>query len=110
MRDGVITAIRQAARGQKCIRCKFEDETVVCAHYSGPRRLDLGGGLGEKVHDLISAHLCQKCHLWVDQLSKNKESRWEQSEEMLFLCAMTIIRLYSQGIITVKGSKTQKES
>lgn len=105
MRGGLIQAIRDAAKGQNCIRCGGNPETVVCAHYSGPRRIAYGGGLGEKVHDLISCHLCQACHTWCDTLSKNKEDKWLSSEEMLHLVALTIIRLHSQGRLIVKATK-----
>lgn len=109
-RDGKIQAIRDAARGQSCIRCGAGSETVVCAHYSGPRRSAYGGGLGEKVHDLISCHLCGQCHSWIDTLGKDKDDKWILSEELLHLVALTIIRLYSQGIIIVKGDGKNKMS
>ena len=94
-----VTKLRAAARDQSCVRCGKQDGTVVLAHYFGPRRHEYGGGMGIKGHDLLAAHLCQRCHLEMDTLSKNKARRWEHSEEFLHLCALTIIRLWEQGVI-----------
>lgn len=78
---------------------------VVAAHYFGLRRHRYGGGMGIKGNDLIVAHLCQQCHVFLDTLSKDKALRWEHSEEFLHLCALTIIRLHGQGVLIVKGER-----
>ncbi len=91
-----MTKLRDAARDQPCVRCGQEDGTTVLAHYTGVRRLELGGGFGLKVHDLAGAHLCHECHRIMDT-ERNKEDRWLHSEEFLLLCVKTAIRLYEQG-------------
>lgn len=92
--------LRDKARGQRCVRCNCEDGTIVLAHYTGTRRLSYGGGFGIKVKDLAGAHLCAKCHLWMDQQSRDRGQRWEHSEEFLHLCMLTILRLAEQGELT----------
>lgn len=115
MGDTKIQILRDAAEGQRCIRCSGQ-ETVVSAHYTGKRRSAYGGGLGRKVHDLAMAHLCQRCHVWMDQLLRaNKRSelkdddedtiQWMHSEEFQHLVILTIIRLYEQGTLIVKGQR-----
>ena len=89
--------LRKLARDQSCIRCGREDGTVVLAHYTGARRLDFGGGFGVKSHDLAGAHLCGTCHAEMDTWSREKGTKWLHSEEFLFLCMRTAIRLYEQG-------------
>jgi hypothetical protein len=99
-----IPELRLAAAFQPCIRCGKKDG-VVLAHYTGVRRLDLAGGYGLKVHDLMGAHLCGACHLWMDTRSRDKERKWEHSEEFLFLVAQTILRLWDQERIGLRSSE-----
>lgn len=116
MGDSKVQILRDAARGQNCIRCHGGDETVVGAHYTGVRRSAYGGGLGRKVHDIVMAHLCDKCHIWMDQLqradSRNElpegfedSLKWMHSEEFLHLCILTVIRLLDQDVLVVKGKR-----
>jgi len=102
--DTEIPILRKAAEGQNCIRCNFKDDTTVGAHYTGARRMSYGGGFGRKVHDLVMAHLCARCHTWMDQLARKDGSpEWEHSEEFLHLVMLTIIRLFDQGYLVVKN-------
>lgn len=94
-----MSKLREAARDQPCVRCGREDGTTVGAHYTGPRRLSYGGGLGRKVHDMAMAHLCQACHHYFDTASKDREFRYEVSEEFLHCVVLTAIRNYERGII-----------
>ena len=96
-----MTKLREAARDQSCVRCGAEDGTVVLAHYFGPRRHDYGGGMSRKGSDLIGAHLCANCHTYMDSKSRDKDNRWELSEEFLHLCALTILRLEATGKLRV---------
>jgi hypothetical protein len=96
-------SLRDAANGQACVSCGIQDGTVVLAHYFGPRRHDYGGGMSRKGHDLIGAHLCDKCHRHMDTASKSKEGRWEHSEIFLHYCALTILRLVESGVIRVSA-------
>lgn len=97
-----IQKLRDAARDQTCIVPGCGCVTgVVTAHYSGVRRGSFGGGLGAKVHDLVSAHLCQTHHFEMDTGNRSKEARWENSETFEFYCLLTLLRLYEQGVIKV---------
>jgi hypothetical protein len=66
------------------------------AHYTGVRRESYGGGYGIKVHDLVGAHLCKSCHRFMDTESRDKEKKWEHSEEFQHLCILTMLRLANQ--------------
>lgn len=93
--------LREAAAGQSCVRCGGSEGVVGC-HYTGARRLAYGGGFGVKVHDFLIAHLCADCHREMDQLSRNKDDKYEHSEEFLHLIALTWVRLFHKGVIVVK--------
>jgi cytochrome c553 len=93
----MTTKLRELARNQSCVRCHADDETVVLAHYFGPRRHSYGGGMSIKGHDLIGAHLCKRCHEYMDTTSRDKANKYEMSEEFLHLCALTILRLVNRG-------------
>lgn len=90
----------KASRDQCCVRCG-KTHGVVSAHYTGVRRLKLGGGYGIKVHDFLTADLCQECHQWMDTLSREKESRYGHSEEFFYYIALTWERRFLQGIVVV---------
>jgi hypothetical protein len=94
-----VSKLRKAAKDQSCVRCGLCNGTTVLAHYTGPRRGAYGGGMGKKVHDAIGAHLCADCHRYMDSEAKDKEHRWELSEQMLHYCALTLIRLFDQGVV-----------
>jgi hypothetical protein len=102
--DGHVQALRDAARDQPCVWCGRVDGTTVLAHYFGPRRHEYGGGMGVKGHDLIGAHLCAGCHTAMDTSSRSRVDRWEHSEEFLHLCALTLLRLWKNGVIGVVKS------
>jgi hypothetical protein len=95
-----VSKLRDAARDQICVvpGCGSRDD-VVLAHYFGPRRHSYGGGLSIKGHDLIGAHLCAAHHAEMDTLLRDKDRKWEHSEQFLHYCALTLIRLWDQGVI-----------
>lgn len=99
-----------SAKDQCCVRCG-QTQGVVCAHYTGVRRLKLGGGYGIKVHDFLTADLCQECHSYMDTLSRDKEKRYGHSEEFLYYIALTWERRFLQGTLVVarKGSTPQDD-
>lgn len=84
--------LRAAAKGQTCVRCGANDGTVVLCHYFGPRRHAYGGGMSRKGNDAVAAHLCAGCHREMDTLSRDKDKKWEHSEEFLHYCALTWIQ------------------
>lgn len=94
-----MSKLREAARDQACVRCGLNDGSTVLAHYFGVRRHAYGGGMSIKGHDVVGAHLCQRCHVEMDTDSRNKAQKWEHSEEFLHCCALTIIRLLEQGVL-----------
>jgi hypothetical protein len=94
--------LRDASEGQVCVRCGSSDNVVGC-HYTGVRRLAYCGGFGQKVHDFLTADLCQECHKFLDTLSRSKTHRWEHSEEFQHCILLTLERRFIQGIIVVKG-------
>lgn len=94
--------LRELARGQSCIRCGADDGTVVLAHYFGPRRHEYGGGMSRKGHDAVAAELCAKCHSWMDTGCRDKQRKWEASEEFLHCVALTWIRRIEQGTVTIR--------
>lgn len=90
--------LTQLAKDQICVRCESTEGVVLC-HYTGARRLSLGGGLGIKVADIAGAHMCGSCHEYMDRLSREKAKKWEHSEEFLFYVVLTVIRLVEQGAL-----------
>lgn len=52
------------ARDQACVNCGAEDGTVVSAHSNWHSH---GKGKSIKAHDIFVAHLCFRCHAWLDQ-------------------------------------------
>ena len=96
----------RASKDQVCVRCGKTDG-VVAAHYTGVRRLKLGGGYGIKVHDFLTADLCQECHYYMDTLSREKEKRYGHSEEFFYYIALTFERRFLQGTLVVaRGDST----
>jgi len=97
------------ARGQPCQNCGIEDGTIVAAHAN---RQKLGKGAGHKAPDVFTAHLCHRCHSWLDQGSNSldptgryqptREDKWE-----MFCDAMhkTWARLWAAGVIGLKDER-----
>jgi len=90
----------KASKDQACVRCG-KTYGVVGAHYTGVRRLRLGGGYGIKVHDFLTADLCQECHTYMDTISREKEKRYGHSEEFFYYIALTLERRFIQGVLVV---------
>lgn len=90
------------AAGQACVNCRAEDGSVVAAHAN---RSKLGKGAGQKGHDIFHAHLCFKCHTWLDQgtgmdptgrYQGTKAGKWEMFCDALHA---TWERLWRMGVI-----------
>lgn len=90
--------LTRLAKDQPCVRCGSTEGVVLC-HYTGARRLSLGGGFGIKVADVAGAHMCGSCHEYMDRLSREKAKKWEHSEEFLFYVVLTVIRLVEQEML-----------
>lgn len=96
-----MSAIRQHANGQSCVRCGICDGTVVLCHYSGPWQHRFGKGRGIKGDDVGGAELCDTCHRWFDEYKSidpyadeatKHVQHLERSDEFLAMCVLTIIR------------------
>jgi len=98
-----------SVKDQCCVRCG-KTEGVVGAHYTGVRRLKLGGGYGIKVHDFLTADLCQECHTYMDTLSREKEKRYGHSEEFFYYIALTWERRFLHGDIVVARGRALAQS
>ena len=79
-----------------CQRCGIEGQSVG-AHYFGPRRHTLGGGMGIKPTDAAMAALCSSCHMHMDTYRDG--NNWERSEEFLYLILLTHHRLLERGLL-----------
>lgn len=99
----------KSSKDQVCVRCGKTDG-VVSAHYTGVRRLRLGGGYGIKVHDFLTADLCQECHSYMDTISREKEKRYGHSEEFFYYIALTLERRFLQGTLVVARATSAVEA
>ncbi len=84
------------AKGQPCVMCGAQDDTVVCAHSNLKTH---GKGMGHKAHDGMTAWLCHACHFQLDQgpLMSKEERRLFTLESI----CKTYMQLWDQGLIKV---------
>jgi len=85
------------ARGQACVMCGAQDDTVVAAHSN---LLEHGKGRGLKAHDGMTAWLCNRCHFELDQGAAMTKS--ERREYTLTAICRTYMRLWDAELIKVK--------
>jgi hypothetical protein len=90
-----------------CVRCGASDGTVCGAHYFGPRRHRLGGGIGHKATDAAMAALCAKCHRSFDSYQDGNTT--ERSEEFLYLIVLTMDNLWKRGWLAVRRDAASAE-
>lgn len=102
-------ALLDAAKHQECVHCGAT-ETVVAAHYTGLRQYHYGRGLAEKAHDFLTAHLCMKCHYYMDTIAKDKDHAAENSEMFLHAIALTWARLFERGILQVRDGRSGEKA
>lgn len=88
------------ARDQSCVNCKADDGTIVAAHSN---ELAHGKGRGIKGDDAMSAHLCHRCHAWVDQgKGTDPTGTWcDKTEFMRVMILRTHSRLWSLKLVRV---------
>ena len=89
-------AYLNTAKDEPCIKCGRNDGTVVAAHYSGLGAYALGKGMGTKVFDLATAHLCSRCHAEFDNYQD--DNTIERSQEFLMLILRTLKKNVERGI------------
>jgi hypothetical protein len=83
------------ARGQACVMCGSQDETVVAAHSN---LLEHGKGRGLKANDAMSAWLCYRCHTQYDQGGMPKA---EARDFILTAICRTHMQLWEGGEVGV---------
>jgi len=90
-------ALLRMARDQSCTNCGAEDGTIVSAHSNWSEH---GKGMSIKAHDCYIAHLCHRCHAWLDQgAGRDPTGDWSSSQKRdMFRRAMdrTTLRLWEQ--------------
>jgi hypothetical protein len=94
--------LTDSARGQPCQNCDAEDDTTVSAHSNWSEH---GKGSRIKAADCFIAHLCVRCHAWLDQGSgTDPTGRWQDTDkrEMWRAAAdKTLLRLFLNGTLKV---------
>lgn len=91
------------ARGQACVQCGRQDDTVVAAHSN---QNEHGKGMGIKAHDAMHAWLCYTCHAYVD--AGKTLSRAERRDFMLKNITKTIMRMWDMGLLEVAKNANNK--
>ncbi len=90
------------ARDQPCANCGCEDGTTVAAHSNMSFH---GKGMSIKAHDCFHAHLCLRCHAWLDQGTGRDPTGiyFDREKPLMFQRAMdtTTLRLWKSGKIKV---------
>ena len=89
-------ALLKLARGQRCVMCGADDETIVSAHSNLGEH---GKGMGIKADDCMSAWLCYGCHTKLDQGSGM--TRDERRDFTLTAICKTYQEMWRQGLLGV---------
>lgn len=93
-----------SARDQACCNCNREDGSTVWAHSNLGEH---GKGKSIKAHDIFGAHLCYRCHSWLDQGNGKDptgvygDSREEKREMWQRAHDRTMLRLVTNGNLIV---------
>lgn len=95
--------LTDSARDQPCQNCGAEDGTTVSAHSNWPEH---GKGGSMKASDEFIAHLCHKCHAWLDQGSVKSDptgvySFYQKKEMWRAAHDKTLHRLFTTGKLKV---------
>lgn len=97
------------ANGACCQNCGAQDGTVVAAHAN---RQHLGKGVGFKAMDIFSAHLCCRCHAWLDHggagmdpTGRYQATRADKWEMFCYAMHRTWAYLWGAGIIGLKDER-----
>ena len=85
--------LRKSARGETCVMCDADDETIILAHCNMPG--DFGVGL--KGPDWWAAYLCYECHIYADGHGRRDYEWWRAA------LYRTHKRFISKGLITIGG-------
>lgn len=86
-----------AAKGQPCMCCGAEDDTIVAAHSNQSRH---GKGMSIKAHDCFIAFLCSRCHYRLDQgkelTRQERIEMWQEAHDK------TLLHLFQTERLTVR--------
>lgn len=100
-------ALLDLANGAPCANCNAQDGTIVAAHSNLSWH---GKGAHTKAHDIFHAHLCHRCHGWLDQggVGTDPTGRYQPTREdkrEMFIRAMhqTWLWLWKNERIGVTG-------
>ena len=97
----VSKALRNAARGEVCVRCErpVKNETVVLCHLP-LNAWGFGSSMAGKCPDWLGAHLCDECHAWIDGPDGRRDA-----ETRGRVLAATLARLFDNGTLQIKGER-----
>ena len=94
--------LTDSARDQVCQNCGAQDGTIVSAHANWA---EYGKGGSMKAADCFIAHLCGRCHSWLDQgKGMDPTRRWpdtEKKEMWVRAHADTLHHLFTSGKLKV---------
>jgi len=85
------------AKGQRCVMCMADDDTIVAAHSNLQEH---GKGMGLKAHDCMAAWLCYSCHQDYD--TGFLMSKEEKREYILTAICRTHVEMWRQGLLGLK--------
>ena len=85
------------AKGQRCVMCMADDDTIVAAHSNLQEH---GKATGLKAHDCMAAWLCYSCHTKYD--TGTRMSKEEKRDYILTAICRTNIEMWRQGLLGLK--------
>lgn len=88
-----------AAKDQPCVMCGVHDGTVVAAHYSGKYSMNVGKGWSMKSADHVTAHLCARCHTYMDSYADGNDD--DRAIRFFLAILETQRRLFERGVLKV---------
>ncbi len=83
--------LRRAAKDQSCVLCGNDEEGRVILAHLPSQSYGMTAGCAQKTHDWLGAHLCDRCHAYVDG-----PGRKDTDLRMMALCR-TLERLFDSG-------------
>lgn len=84
------------AKGQRCVMCGADDDTIVAAHSNLGEH---GKGMGVKAHDSMHAWLCYGCHSEYDQ--GHSMTKQEKRDFILTAICKTYQEMWMKELIGV---------
>jgi len=88
------------ARGQECVMCGANDDTIVSAHSN---LMEHGKGMGMKAHDGMVSWLCHHCHSNLDQ--GRGSSKEDKRTYILTAICRTYMKMWDLNLLKVRKPK-----